>query len=267
MQIEGVVDCEVTSTPNHPWFEWEGGRGSAPDDWALHPELLVGSKLRFSFGGYLLRGGPLQGRIVLIDCGNGPSGDDFIPPGHMLTDLRAKGVGVSDVTDIMLTHLHYDHTGWLAVDGEPVFPNATIHLANADIEHFTNPHSEGLSAEVTPARLRAVDSHLRPFDGTTTLAPGITAIPAPGHTPGSTVFVASDATSRVVILGDVVHCPVQLVDEEWAVLGDVDPELALRTRRNLEREFNGDTLAGAHFPGLSMGRVIRTDVARTWTIT
>jgi glyoxylase-like metal-dependent hydrolase (beta-lactamase superfamily II) len=266
MQIEGVVDCEVTSAPNHPWYEWEGGRGTSPDDWLLHPELLVDSELRFSFGGYLIRGGPLGDRVVLVDCGNGPYGDEFIPAGHMLTELRSKGVEVDDVTDILLTHLHYDHTGWLSVDNRPVFPNAEIHVAEADVAHFTDPGTKGLSGELTPQRLRSVESHLRPFTGRTTLAPGITAVPAPGHTPGSTVFVASSGTSRVVFLGDVVHCPVQLVDTEWAVLGDIDPALALRTRRSVEAEFEGAELAGAHFPGLSLGRVIRTEVPPRWSL-
>lgn len=266
MDIEGIVDCEVISTPNHPWFEWEGGRGTVPADWALHPELLVGDQLRFSFGAYLVRGGPLHDRVVLIDCGNGPVGDGFIPPGHMLDELRTKGIDVDDVTDIMLTHLHYDHTGWLSVNDEPVFANAQIHVSQADIGYFTDPTTSGYSAEVTPRRLRAIEAHLRPFDGDVTLAPGITAVPAPGHTPGSTVFVASDGGSRVVFLGDVVHCPVQLLESEWAVLGDVDPALAIRTLRNLEREFEGALLAGAHFPGLSSGRVISTDVGRRWSV-
>jgi glyoxylase-like metal-dependent hydrolase (beta-lactamase superfamily II) len=217
-----------------------------------------------------VRGGPLRDRVVLIDCGNGPDGDGFIPPGHMLADLRLKGVDVADVTDIMLTHLHYDHTGWLSHGGQPVFPTANIHVAQADIDHFTDPNNHERSATVTRAHLRAVESHIRPFghapEGTITLAPGITALPAPGHTPGSTMFVASDRGSRVVFLGDVVHCPVQLIDAEWAVLGDVDPQLAVRTRRSVEQEFEGAQLAGAHFPGLSMGRVISAELQRRWSI-
>ena len=41
-----------------------------------------------------------------------------------------------------------------------------------------------------------------------------------------------------MFLGDLVHCPVQLEDDEWAALFDVDPVLAKRTRNALAREPN-----------------------------
>jgi glyoxylase-like metal-dependent hydrolase (beta-lactamase superfamily II) len=119
---------------------------------------------------------------------------------------------------------------------------------------------------VTPTRLSAIADHLVVLDGPGIPVPGISAVPAPGHTPGSTVYVASEGTARVVFLGDVVHCPVQLLDAEWAVLGDVDPRLAARTRERVVRELEGADVAGAHFPGLALGRLIRSEVARRWTV-
>ncbi len=272
LQIVGLVDCEVLSAPNDPWFEWEGGRGVEPADWSLHPEFLERNQLRFSVGAYLLRGGPLRERVVLIDAGNGPVGDGFLPNGRLPMALREHGVDPVQVTDVLLTHLHYDHTGWLAVDGAMFFRNATIHMHADDVAHFTDPTSPGASARVTPDRLAVVAGRISTFTDDCVLVPGINAVPAPGHTPGSTIFVASDATSRVVFLGDTVHCPVQLVDSEWAVLGDVDPVLAARTRESLVREIAGDggasstIVAGAHFPGLALGRLIGTEVPRRWTV-
>ena len=49
----------------------------------------------------------------------------------------------------------------------------------------------------------------------------------------STIVVISSGTDRAMLLGDVVHCPVELLDDEWAGMGDVDPELAKRTRNAL----------------------------------
>ena len=61
----------------------------------------------------------------------------------------------------------------------------------------------------------------------------------PGHTPGSTTLVLSSGTERIMFLGDVVHCPIQLEEDEWSALFDVDPELAKRTRNALARELEG----------------------------
>ncbi len=272
MQIVGLVDCEVLAAPDDPWFEWEGGRGVDPDDWSLHPEFLEETRLRFSVGAFLVRGGRLGERVVLIDAGNGPVGDGFLPDGRLPEALRGHGVEPGDVTDVLLTHLHYDHTGWLGVDGSVFFPNATIHVHADDVAHFTDPTSIGTSAAVTPARLAVLADRVATFSGDCLPVPGVNALPAPGHTPGSTVFVASDGVTRVVFLGDTVHCPVQLVDSEWAVLGDVDPILAARTRESLVREVAGEggasdpLVAGAHFPGLVLGRLIASEVPRRWTV-
>ena len=87
---------------------------------------------------------------------------------------------------------------------------------------------------------------------------------APGHTPGSTILVMSSGTARGLLLGDVVHCPVELLDDEWGGVGDVDPELAKRTRLALTRELEGtDTpVAAAHFRAwCSAGCSPRTDAA------
>ena len=41
-----------------------------------------------------------------------------------------------DITDLVFTHLHFDHIGWASAEGAPFFPNATIRYASADLEHF-----------------------------------------------------------------------------------------------------------------------------------
>ena len=91
---------------------------------------------------------------------------------------------------------------------------------------------------------------------------------APGHTPGSTIIVASSGTDRALLLGDVVHCPVELLDDEWAGMGDVDPELAKRTRNALARELEGAEVpvAAAHFPGLQFGKLLIGNGKRQWVI-
>ena len=80
--------------------------------------------------------------------------------------------------------------------------------------------------------------------------------------------VVSSGTARALLLGDVVHCPVELLDEEWAGMGDVDPELAKRTRNAMARELEGTDVpvAAAHFPGLQFGKLLVANGKRQWVI-
>jgi glyoxylase-like metal-dependent hydrolase (beta-lactamase superfamily II) len=106
------------------------------------------------------------------------------------------------------------------------------------------------------------------WEADTTILPGLDVVHSPGHTPGSaTVVLSGDDGSRAVLLGDVVHCPVELVDPEWETIADVDPALALATRARLLAELEGtpDALVGAaHFPHLRFGRLLTGTSGRRW---
>jgi glyoxylase-like metal-dependent hydrolase (beta-lactamase superfamily II) len=187
-----------------------------------------------------------------------------------------------EVTDVIFTHLHFDHIGWASRDGVPVFPNATYRCDSRDWEYFVDPPAE-LAAQpldednpmaplVAPgsgrALLEPVESRLDAWDGDSALLPGLDVRLAAGHTPGSGVMVLSSGTARAVLLGDVAHCPVELLEDEWAGIGDVDAELARRTRVALMREFEGTDvpLVASHFPGLRFGRVLAGQGKRQWVV-
>jgi glyoxylase-like metal-dependent hydrolase (beta-lactamase superfamily II) len=103
------------------------------------------------------------------------------------------------------------------------------------------------------------------FDEDSTVAPGVTALLAPGHTPGHLCLVLSSGTERALLLGDAITCPVQLDEPTWHSIGDVDPALADRTRERLWRELENEHSigVGAHFPELRYGRVL-PGTARRW---
>jgi glyoxylase-like metal-dependent hydrolase (beta-lactamase superfamily II) len=116
--------------------------------------------------------------------------------------------------------------------------------------------------------LEPIASRLEPWKVSTTLMPGVDVRLAGGHTPGSAVIVVSSGTARAVLLGDVAHCPIELLDDEWATLGDIDPEMAMRTRVALMRELEGEDvpITASHFPGLWFGRVVQAQGKRQWVI-
>lgn len=235
----------------------------SPVDWSRHGLLDDEGFLPLAFGGYVVRSGD---RAILVDAGVGP--DDVtgqnatMPGGRMLENLRASGMAPEDITDVLFTHLHVDHVGWGAVRDQITFPNATYRCHQADWDHFTNGGAMG-----APEKLAVMAPVMEFWDSDTTLAPGFDVIEAPGHTPGSSIVVLSDGDARGVLLGDVVHCPAELAEDEWQTIGDVDPALARRTATTLAREYEGCdiTIGAAHFEDLRFGRLLVGERQRTWT--
>jgi hypothetical protein len=80
--------------------------------------------------------------------------------------------------------------------------------------------------------------------------------------------VLSSGGERAMLIGDVVHCPVQLLEQEWAAIADVDPVQAEKTRRSLALELESRPAvpaAASHFPGLSFGRLISSQGELSWS--
>jgi glyoxylase-like metal-dependent hydrolase (beta-lactamase superfamily II) len=84
-------------------------------------------------------------------------------------------------------------------------------------------------------RGHAGEARLRPIDRDTTVAPGVTAVLTPGHTPGHLCVVLASDAQRALLLGDAITCPVQLDEPTWHSIGDIDPDLANRTRGMIRR--------------------------------
>ena len=240
-------------------------RGTTEEQWAPHRQFLdADGMLAFALGGFLVRAP--GGRLALVDCGIGQrsgammSGSGSFTGGELLASLSALGVQPGDITDVVFTHLHFDHIGWASsLEGEIVFPNAVYRCDERDFEHFRD------NERVAPV-LGPVTSRMETWSSGGPLLPGVDLMTAPGHTPGSTIIVLSSGSARGLLLGDVVHCPVELIDDEWVGLGDVDPELAKKTKNALARELEGtDTpVAASHFPGMVFGRLLGARGKRYW---
>ncbi|MEU7811167.1 MBL fold metallo-hydrolase [Pseudonocardia sp. NPDC049154] len=240
--------------------------------WEAHRELFdADGLLLLTLGGFLIETGDEK---IVVDLGFGdmtvpfePVGGEF-RGGRLLSSLRQAGVQPADVDTVFYTHLHLDHVGWTAQDGKLTFPNARHLVGDGELEFWQDVTDEGLAAvgphpEAVQAPLQGrVESVV---DGQV-LARGVNVLASPGHTPGHCSLVVSSGTERAIILGDVVHCPIQLGDGDLRIIFDVDPDTAARTRDKIAAELEGTPSAiGAegHFSGSAFGRVVQAN-GRRW---
>jgi glyoxylase-like metal-dependent hydrolase (beta-lactamase superfamily II) len=239
------VQRTFLGTPEHP---------SAAFD-ALEAEY---GEVRLPIGCFLLPGET----NILIDLGFGPQDHKgLVVGGRLLEHLNDQHVNPSDIAVVMLSHLHSDHTGWIAdTNGQPIFPNAKVYVARADWEYFVE--ADGLPALgehiLHALRLLADRGQVELLDGETQVVPGVTRVPAPGHTPGHSIYIVHDAKERVLLFGDAMFCPHQLTNSDWSIAWDVDPILAARTRERYIRDLeqHGGSALGCHFPELVAARVL-----------
>jgi glyoxylase-like metal-dependent hydrolase (beta-lactamase superfamily II) len=274
LTVVPVFDGYSREDPTHMYVTHADARyerGHRREDWDDQLQFLDDDGMvEHGLGGFLVQAGE---HLVLIDSGVGPTQigpygpyDRVIKGGELPSRLDALGVDPSDVTDVVLTHLHPDHYGWAANDDASLFPNATFRCHQLDWDFYVT--DAGDQAGWFAQQLAPLTERLECWDSDGPLLPGIDAQHAPGHTPGSTILVLSSGEARAVLLGDVAHCPVELVDVEWASLGDVDRDLALRTKEALARELEGSGVpaTGPHFPGMRFGRLLPGKGRRSWVV-
>jgi glyoxylase-like metal-dependent hydrolase (beta-lactamase superfamily II) len=264
-EIHPVKDGEFT-LPARIFFP-----KTSEEDWAPHKRFLEGDgMLRCPVGGFAITG---DGRVTLVDIGAGPSSTWENFSGALLESLAALHIEPDDVTDVLFSHLHFDHIGWASTEGRAVFPNATYRCHVQDWHHFMTQNThQGQMAEAVGLPVYASElldccnDRFQTWDADGTVLPGIDVRHAPGHTPGSSIVVVSSGAERALLLGDAVHCPAELLESEWEMIGDVDGELAKRTREALAKEFEGTDvpLAAPHFPDMQFGRLLRAEGRLGW---
>lgn len=216
----------------------------------------------------------LPDRLVLVDTG---SGELFGPGngGKLLSNLAAAGYRPEQITDILITHVHTDHSGGLVHEGKIVFPNATVHVGKPDVDFFLNPANSARSGydrkyfdEAIKTLKPYVDAgKVAAFSNTTEVVPGITATLHPGHTPGSAFYTLTSQGERITFIGDIIHvASVQFPDPSVTIVYDVDPKAAEATREHAFSEFAGDRelVAAPHLPFPGVGHVRRAGKGYEW---
>lgn len=223
------------------------------------------ANLEIAINAYLIRTGE---RTIAVDAGAGSAMGPTL--GAWQRSLALAGVATDDIDTLFLTHTHTDHVGGLTdAGGSRVLPNAQLVAAEAE---WFFAHDEGVFAAVPDAfkgNFLAARAQLAPYAAErsmlpmareTEIAPGVTAVPMPGHTPGHMGLRVVSGDSSVLIWGDLVHAPAyQFRHPDWSVAFDADIPTAIATRqRLLDMVASDDTMvAGMHLDFPALGYVER----------
>lgn len=145
----------------------------------------------------LLRGG---GRVALVDVGT------FSHRANLIAALDRHGLAPADVTDVILTHSHHDHSiNWV------LFPAATVWIGAAELEWaVAEPWGSTPVPELYVRELRG-SAQLRSLHHGEEVLAGMRAYDAPGHTPGHLIFLLSGADRDILFTGDAAKNRVELI--------------------------------------------------------
>lgn len=187
-------------------------------------------------------------KIILVDNGAGNKHLDqlsyynFFNLVDLEEELRKKGITPEQVTDVILTHLHFDHCGYSTRKEEktgelyPSFPNATHWVSRKQWENFLHPNPlEKDSYFMENMQAIADKGLLRLIDTDTKLCPDIELRIFDGHTPGQIVPYITTSEQTFVFAGDVIPL-VASVSPEWISAYDTYPVISYQEKVRMLEE-------------------------------
>ena len=248
------------------------------EEWEVHRARYPGA---FSADGgwryvvtcYLLQEGD---RWVLVDTGCGASALAFPAflgvEGRLAARLSALGVSRDQIDTVVITHIHPDHVGGLVAPDQaqptPAFPRARLVVPREDWETWRRPDVQEafpfpyVGDTIAPL----IDSgDVELFEGERSLSRGLTLLPTPGHTPGSSSLLIDSGGERAMLVGDVWLHPFQVTDPSLACSFDMEPDTAVATRAALAERIadEGMVMGACHFPE-PFGQLVRLEGRSHW---
>jgi glyoxylase-like metal-dependent hydrolase (beta-lactamase superfamily II) len=201
---------------------------------------MPGGKTPASVNVFLVK---IGGKTYLIDAGFGNA-------------IKDKRIDSKKIDAVLITHEHGDHvSGLLKEDGTANF-SVSVFISKQESDYWLKKESPNSDLQKKLADIYA--NRYKTFNFGDTLAPGIVAMNAIGHTPGHTAFLIGTGKQKLLIAGDFLHAAaLQFPEPTESASFDMDKEQAVKTRKSLMEmaEKNGWFIAGVHVPNPGWGKV------------
>ena len=200
-------------------------------------EFFPKDKVRITFTQVVIENG---GKITLIDTGNGDSG--AATAGRFMANFKAAGFDPAKVDRVVISHFHGDHINGLRLkSGTAQFPNAEIWVPEPEWAFWMDDTKmaqapDGMKGAFNNVRrvFTPVAKDLKFYKSGDEVASNLIAQAAFGHTPGHMTFVLTSASQSIMLVSDITNHPGLFVRKpDWAVMFDMDAEMARQSRRRV----------------------------------
>jgi glyoxylase-like metal-dependent hydrolase (beta-lactamase superfamily II) len=219
-----------------------------------------------------------KGRNILIDTGMGNKWNekgisiyDIDKEITIQSELYKAGLMPGDITDVILTHLHFDHTGGSTIieNGKlvPAFPNAKYYVQKQNLDWAMNSTERDQGSYISDNFMPLVEAGvLELIDGETKFDETIEFIVVHGHTFGQQLVKISDNNNTLLYCCDMIptasHIPLPYImgydlqplitlqekkyllkkaaDEKWKLILEHDPDTVMVTVAQTEKGFTAE---------------------------
>jgi glyoxylase-like metal-dependent hydrolase (beta-lactamase superfamily II) len=204
-------------------------------------------------------------KTVLFDSGMGSSKLFGPTTGRMMETMKAAGIDPKGVDAVVMSHAHIDHCGGLmSADDQRNFPNAQLYITQADYDYWTDPAKVGpkLKAFLDHANKNLVPNkdRIHFIKDHEEILPGVTAMLAPGHTIGHTIFMINSGGQSLCYIADLSHHPVLLLEHPLTEFAyDTDPKQSAQSRVRMLTMLadNRVPILAYHFAWPGVGHVVK----------
>ena len=211
--------------------------------WSRHMQPDERNRIRMCMRSLLLLG---EGRVILIDNGAGNKYDRRFRDIYALEEstlkksLQKAGFSADDVTDVILTHLHFDHAGGstdrVGSRIVPQFKNAIYHLQYDHLNSARNPNiRERASFFSDNFEPLVATGQLKTHQGDETVFPCIDLIVVNGHTTAQQLVKISGQQGTLVFCADLLPT-VHHLRGPWVMAYDVRPLITVKEKDRFLRQ-------------------------------